>query len=176
MRYDNGMRSYRTARERLGLTQGDVASLAGVTQPAIAAYEAGRRRPRGHADVIVNGMVIALDGPVMRFPDERRGTYELPADRWEPVVPVDAVVRLPMRLEWSRPRDPWCDLSDLKVRASAYAQVLDEGTPADIRFWINPDALVELWPDVPVARRIRPAVAALVKRLSNEPRSDPCLA
>jgi transcriptional regulator with XRE-family HTH domain len=166
---------YRTARERLGLTQSDVASLAEVTQPAVAAYEAGRRQPRGRADLIMNGMVVAFDGQTMTFPDEQRGTYELPADRWEPVVPLDAVVRLPPKLDPSRPRQPLRDLSDPKMRASTYAQVLDEGTPADIRFWINPDALVQLWPDVPVARRIRRAVGALVGRLKRgQPRSDPC--
>ena len=152
-----------------------MASLAAVTQPAVAAYEAGRRRPRGQADIIVNGLVIALDGPVMTFPVERRGTYELPAGRWEPVIPVDAVVRLPARLDWSPRREPLRNLADLNERASTYAQVLDEGTPADIRFWIHPDALVELWPDVPVARRIRRAVGALVERLEREvPRSKPC--
>ncbi|MGH9228557.1 MAG: helix-turn-helix domain-containing protein [Acidimicrobiales bacterium] len=166
------MPPYRAARERLGLTQSDVAALAGVTQPAIAAYEAGRRRPTGRADFVMNGMVIVIDGPTMTFPDERRGTVELPGERWQPIVPRDAVVRLPTRLDWSRPRNPQRNLAERRIRASTYAQVLDEGTPADIRFWIDPDALVELWPDVPVARRIRPAVAALVERLKD----DPCAA
>jgi transcriptional regulator with XRE-family HTH domain len=163
------MPPYRSARERLGLTQRDVAALAGVTQPAIAAYEAGRRRPVARADLVMNGMVIAFDGPTMSFPDERRGKIELPEERWIPIVPRDAAVRLPTRLDWSPRREPMRDLSDPNERSSTYAQVLDEGTPADIRFWIDPDALVELWPDVPVARRIRPAVAALIERLKEGP-------
>jgi hypothetical protein len=163
---------YRAAREKLGLTQSDVAALAGVTQPAIAAYEAGRRRPTGYADIVMGGMAIVFDGPTFTMPDERRGTVDLPAERWTPVVPPDAVVRLPLRLDWSRPREPMRNLGDPRIRASTYAQVLDEGTAADVRFWVDPDALVELWPDVPVARRIRRAVATLVDRLKD----DPCAA
>jgi hypothetical protein len=43
--------------------------------------------------------------------------------------------------------------------------VLDEGSAADIRIWIDPDALVDLWPDVPVARHMRAPVADLVASL-----------
>jgi transcriptional regulator with XRE-family HTH domain len=168
-RYNNDMSEYRSARERLGLTQRDLAQLAGVTQPAVAAYEAGRRRPTGTADLIMNGMLLVFDGPTVEAVDERRRPIELPDERWEPVVAKDAVVRLPTRLDWSPSRDPRRDLSDPRERAWAYAQVLNEGTAADIRFWIDPDALVEMWPEVPVARSIRPHVQALVDRLKNEP-------
>lgn len=161
------MTSYREARERFGLTQSDLAALAGVTQPAIAAYEAGRRLPTGRADLIMNGMVITLDRPVdtVRAEDGRGHPTELPAGRWVNVVPSDARVRLPTKLDWSRPDKPLLDLADTRLRASVYAQILDEGTEADIRFWIDPDALIELWPEVPVARRLRPHVEQLVQRL-----------
>lgn len=165
------MPPYLEARKRLGLTQGDLAALAGVTQPAVAAYEAGRRRPTGQADLIMNGMLISLDrAPTVPAEDGRGRPIELPEGRWERVVPPDAEVRLPTKLEWSRPRERSIDLSDRRLRASAYAQILDEGGPEDIRFWIDPEALVELWPDIPVARRLRPHVEKLVQRLQAEPR------
>ncbi len=140
-----------------------------MTQPAVAAYEAGRRHPTGYADVILNGMIVVFDGAVVEDVDERGRPVELPEGRWTPVVPRDAVVRLPTRLDWSPRRNPIRDLSDPARRAATYAQVLDEGAAADVRFWIDPDALVQMWPDVPVARRIRPHVEAMVERLRNDP-------
>lgn len=186
-RYNNGMpdrgdikpETYRQARQQLGLPQAELAKLAGVTQPAIAAYEAGRRRPTGRADFVLGNMVLVVEGAeddeTMTFPDQRFGTYELPARRWRAVVPPDAVVRLPTRLDWSHTRGSveGFDLSDHRSRASVYAQVLDEGLPKDIRFWIDPDALVDLWPDVPVARRLRPHIDTLVEKLMEE---APCAA
>lgn len=161
---------YKEVRRRLGLPQAELAKLAGVSQPAIAAYEAGRRRPTGRADFVMNGMVLVVEGETMTFPDDRFGTYELPARRWVSVVRPDAVVQLPTRLDWSHSRGAaeGRDLSDRKTRASTYAQILDEGLPKDIRFWVDPDALVDLWPDVPVARRLRPHVDTLVQRLRED--------
>lgn len=163
------MDSYRAARERLGLTQADLASLADVTQPAIAAYEAGRRHPIGRADIVMNGMLIVFKGANLPAEDGRGRPIELPEGRWEPIVSPDATVRLPVRLDWSQRGKRTRNLADKQTRAWAYAQVLDEGSPADIRFWIDPDALVDLWPDVPVARRLRPHVERLVQRLKAEP-------
>lgn len=146
-----------------------MASLADVTQPAIAAYEAGRRRPTGRADIVMNGMLVVFEGSTVPAEDGRGRPIDLPEERWHSVVPADATVRLPVRLDWSPHRDNVVDLSDRRLRASAYAQVLDEGSPADVRFWIDPDALVDLWPDIPVARRLRPHVERLVQRLRGEP-------
>lgn len=160
---------YRAARHQLGLTQAEVARLAGVTQPAIAAYEAGRRRPTGPAELVLDGMVTALRGRAVPAVDGRGLPKKLPKGRWAPVVGSDATVRLPTRLDWTPRRKPLRDLSDDRIRAGAYAQVLDEGTAADIRFWIDPDALVELWPAVPVARKMRPHVESLVARLREAP-------
>jgi hypothetical protein len=56
-------------------------------------------------------------------------------------------------------------MGDPDQRAGLYAQVLDEGRPEDIRVWVDPDELVELWPNVPVARHMQDAVADLVESL-----------
>jgi hypothetical protein len=88
----------------------------------------------------------------------------MPEGRWRPIVTPDHAVTLPNHLDWSPRQGQW-DLRDPDQRAGAYAQVLDEGSAADIRIWIDPDALVDLWPDVPVARHMRAPVADLVASL-----------
>jgi hypothetical protein len=74
---------------------------------------------------------------------------------------------LPLRLDWS-PRAGARDFRDPAQRAGTYAQVIDEGTPADVRVWVDPDDLIELWPDVPVARHLRGPVADLVESLRRQ--------
>ncbi|HEV7761813.1 MAG TPA: helix-turn-helix transcriptional regulator [Acidimicrobiales bacterium] len=151
-------------RSRLGLTQRQLADLLVVTQPAVAAWEAGRRTPTGEVAIVLGRVARCFDGPNRRYGDHRGRPIELPEERWEPVVRPDREVTLPDRLDWS-PRAGQRDLRDRDQRAGTYAQVLDEGTPADVRFWIDPDELVALWPDVPVARHLREPVGQLVAAL-----------
>jgi transcriptional regulator with XRE-family HTH domain len=151
-------------RERMGLSQTDLAELVGVTQPAVAAWEAGRRRPTGDAAEILERIANALTGPTRTYGRFRGRRIDLPGARWTPVISADRVVTLPHHLDWT-PRRGRRDLGDPAQRAGAYAQVLDEGRPADIRIWIDPDELVALWPDVPVARHMRAPVDDLVTRL-----------
>lgn len=148
----------------IGLSQAQLADLLGVTQPAVAAWEAGRRTPTGHAAALLERIAAARSGPKRTHGEWRGRLIELPATRWVPVVAADRVVTLPNRIDWT-PRRGARDLRDDDQRAGAYAQVLDEGSPADIRIWIDPDELVALWPDVPVARHMREAVAKLVSDL-----------
>ncbi len=156
--------SVRERRESIGLTQAQLAELLGVTQPAVAAWEAGRRTPTGKAAETLRRLAAAQSGPTRVHGEWRGRLIELPATTWTPVVTRDRVVTLPNRIDWTPRRGPR-DLRDDDQRAGAYAQVLDEGTPADIRIWIDPDELVALWPDVPVARHLRAAVEELVADL-----------
>ena len=149
----------------MGVSQALLAQILGVTQPAVAAWEAGRRSPTGPAAEILDRIADALEGPTKVYGEFRYRPIELPAARWTPVVPPTLVVeRLPIHLDWSPRQGPW-DMRDPHGRASLYSQVLDEGRPEDIRIWVDPDALVELWPDVPVARHMQDAVADLVESL-----------
>lgn len=116
----------------------------------------------------MNGIVVVFDGPVVTDIDARGRPVELPETGWIPIVPRDAVVRLPTRLDWSPRRNPERDLADSHRRRSTYAQVLEEGAAADVRFWVDPDELIDMWPDVPVSRQRRPFVEALVQRLRTE--------
>jgi transcriptional regulator with XRE-family HTH domain len=151
-------------RRRLGLTQRQLADLLGVTQPAVAAWEAGRRRPTGDAARILERLQRAFTGPTRTYGMHRGRQIELPTRRWEPVFRPRREFTLPPHLDWSprrgkrNPRDP-------SQRAGVYAQVLDEGAPADVRIWVDPEDLVELWPDVPVARHLREPVGELVEML-----------
>ncbi len=163
-RYDNDM-TPREIRELTGLSQADLAALLGVTQPAVAAWEAGRRQPTGPAAAVLARIAATRSGPTRTYGEWRGRTIELPEGGWTPIVTADRVVTLPNRLDWT-PRQGPRDLRDREQRAGAYAQVLDEGTPADIRIWIDPDELVALWPDVPVARHLREPVAEMVAGLS----------
>ena len=154
----------RQIRRRVGVTQVDLAVMVGVTQPAVSAWEAGRRQPTGEPAERLERIAIALDGEYRVVGEFRGRPIELPEGRWIPIVRPDRVIDLPNHIDWT-PRQGRRDLRDPDQRAGAYAQVLDEGTAADIRIWIDPDALVEMWPDVPVARHMRQPVADLVESL-----------
>jgi len=157
-------RSVRELRKSMGVSQALLAQILGVTQPAVAAWEAGRRNPTGPSAERLERVAIALDGPTKVYGEFRHRPIELPEGRWTPVVPLDLVVTLPVHLDWSPRQGPW-DMGDPDQRAGLYAQVLDEGRPEDIRVWVDPDELVELWPNVPVARHMQEAVADLVASL-----------
>jgi len=158
-------RSVRQLRKAMGVSQALLAQILGVTQPAVAAWEANRRSPTGQAAETLDRIAEALEGPTKVYGEFRHRAIELPAGRWTAVVPPTFVVaKLPLHLDWS-PRQGQRDLANREQRATTYAQVLDEGRPEDIRIWIDPDALVELWPDVPVARHMEAAVADLVESL-----------
>jgi transcriptional regulator with XRE-family HTH domain len=152
-------------RSRLGLSQADFAQLLGVTQPAVVAWEAGKRKPTGRVVVVLDRVERCFTGRTRNYGEHRGRLLELPDERWKVVVVPDREVTLPNRIDWS-PRASNRDLRDLDQRAGAYAQVLDEGAPADIRFWIDPDELVALWPDVPVARHMREPVGEMVAALA----------
>jgi transcriptional regulator with XRE-family HTH domain len=149
----------------MGVSQALLAEILGVTQPAVAAWEAGRRSPTGPAAEVLDRIADALAGPTKVYGEFRHRPIELPAGRWTTVVPKTFVVaKLPVHLDWSPRQGPW-DTRTPQGRASLYAQVLDEGRPQDIRIWVDPDALVELWPDVHVARHMQEPVADLVESL-----------
>jgi len=73
---------------------------------------------------------------------------EIPDDVDDPTVEkARGVVTLPRRINWSR-TDPTYDLADRRQRIRVYEQVLREGTAADVRYYIDVDALIDLWDDL----------------------------
>lgn len=57
------------------------------------------------------------------------------------------VVTLPRRVNWTR-ADPTYDLADRRQRARVYEQVLREGTAEDVRYFIDVDALIDVWDEL----------------------------
>ena len=61
------------------------------------------------------------------------------------VTKASGIVRLPNHIFWSG--DPLdFDLSNLQDRVRVYELVLTEGNGDDIRFYVDPEELVNLWP------------------------------
>lgn len=165
LRYRKRMISFAEARRLVGLTQRQLAGILGVTQPAVAAYESGRR-PLGRAAAAWLAAVTAAQAVPSRSHGIERGrSIDLPSARWTAAVDPGASVELPTRLDWSPRRQPARDLSDPVERGATYAQVLEEGSPADIAVWVDLDALAELWPDVPIARHLVGPVGEMLAAL-----------
>jgi transcriptional regulator with XRE-family HTH domain len=156
------------ARDRLGLTQATFAALCGTTQAAIAGYEAGRRTPTGRAATLY-GAIDAADHVETVTVDVGRGRQSvLPRSTWTPVVPIDAAVVLPTRLDWSpRPTRTW-RLADAAIRESFYALILDEGNITDLCVYLHPSEIVRMDDSLPVSRSSRAAVQQLIQRLHPE--------
>ena len=56
-------------------------------------------------------------------------------------------VQLPLHIRWSGPAVTY-DLADRADRARVYEQVLREGTDDDVRRYVDPNDLLELWDDL----------------------------
>lgn len=66
-------------------------------------------------------------------------------------------VTLPLHLKWSGPTE--YDLSDPAQRRYVYEIVLREGGERDIRQFIDPDALLEMWDQLLIPPNVRTAWA-----------------
>ncbi len=159
------MISFEEARRAVGLTQQQLAAILGITQPAIAAYESGRRRPTGPALAWLEATHAAILTPHRSHGVVRGRTVDLPTVRWVSAISPAATVVLPTRLDWSARREPNRDLTDLTERAATYAQIIEEGSASDIAIWIDPDALQDLWPDLPIARHLLGPVADMLDEI-----------
>jgi hypothetical protein len=72
----------------------------------------------------------------------------LPADFDDPTVPrARGRVELPLHIRWSGPTITY-DLDDRADRVRVYEQVLREGTADDVRFYVNPSRLAELFDEL----------------------------
>ncbi len=155
------------ARRVSGLTQAEVARLAGTSRPNVSAFEHGRRSPT--LDTLerllaANGHRLVAE-PVLHFEQcvDRRGKPFFVPNRLPQLSPATSLARvsLPKHVNWSSAQESW-DLSDRTQRMLAYQLVLAEGDPSDISTFIDGSLLIDLWSELFLAAEIRAAWQPIV--------------
>jgi transcriptional regulator with XRE-family HTH domain len=156
------------ARRLAGLTQADLAALAGTSRPTLSAYESGRKSPTlATTERILEmaGFALSLDPAVEfteRFTNYRRPFYV--ANRlWRlPVERALATVALPIHLNWSTTGQQFA-LRDRRQRMHCYEILLREGDGRDMMTYIDGALLVDLWPEMYLPRAIKNAWTELME-------------
>lgn len=148
------------ARQEAGLSQEELAARAGTSRPTLSAYEHGRKSPT------LATVERLLESAGFELTAERKVTFcEVPVRRGRPFFVADrlwrlpirnalAAVTLPLELNWSNPGASF-RLADRRQRGRCYEVVLREGMPADILRYVDGALLVDLWPDLVLARSVR---------------------
>jgi hypothetical protein len=90
----------------------------------------------------------------------------VPEDLGDPSSPkASGQIELPPHIRWSGPPMTY-DLDDPADRARVYEQVLREGTEDDVRFYIDPDQLAEIFDELVLSAPVRDAWADWLDRHS----------
>jgi transcriptional regulator with XRE-family HTH domain len=136
------------ARRLAGLTQADLAALAGTSRPTLSAYESGRKSP-----------TLAT---TEHFTNYRRPFYV--ANRlWRlPVEQALATVVLPNHLNWSTSGEAF-DLRNRRRRMHCYEIVLREGSGKEIMTYVDGTLLADLWPEIFLPQGIKTAWTPIVE-------------
>ncbi len=97
----------------------------------------------------------------MRPDSTRRGGFlfppAIPDDLDDPnIQKAQGLVRLPHHVQWTQP-DHFYDLSDPRDRLLVYELVLQQGLEEDVRYFVEVDELVNLWPDLYLPPHVRKA-------------------
>ncbi len=87
----------------------------------------------------------------VRFCDVK--PVDAPASLNELHGPATGLVTLPLRVRWV-PGDRSYDAGETGGARVVYQAVLAEGTVEDQRRFLNPDRLIELWPDLNLDQRV----------------------
>lgn len=173
----------RSVRKTLGLTQAELAELAGVGRRFVIELEAGHGRAelRKVADVMRAVGLEVSDAPdpieMVRTPSglvsfrtviRRTGRpLSVPGRLWvlEPER-ATASIELPRSVYWSG-RDKAFDLSDEQTREYAYQILMEEAPPAVMVEFLDGELLSEMWEHMFMASDVRsawePAVDAYVR-------------
>jgi transcriptional regulator with XRE-family HTH domain len=155
------------ARVEAGLSQEDLAERAGTSRTTISAYEHGRKSPTlatatrllssAGYDLVIEPRITFAEVQV------RQGRPVFVPNRlWRlSIREAFASVTLPLGLNWSRPGAVF-DLSEHRQRARCYEIVLREGSPDDLRRYIDGVLLIDAWPDMVLPRELRVAWQPLI--------------
>jgi hypothetical protein len=88
----------------------------------------------------------------------------VPEDLGDPSSPkASGQIELSLHIRWSSPRMAY-NLDDPVDRARVYEQVLREGTKDDVRFYIDPDQLAEIFDELVLSAPARDAWANWLDR------------
>ena len=150
------------AREAAGLSQAELAQLAGTSRPTLSAYEHGRKSPTLRTAtriVAAAGFDLTL-APRIAF-RQVTGARDRPihVPNVLPRLPPEAAfatVQLPLHLEWSD-RGRYFDQRVRRERARVYEIVLREGGADDILTYIDGALLIDLWDELVLPSDIRAA-------------------
>jgi len=157
------------ARRGSGLTQRELARHSGTSQPTLSTYEGGSKSPTlAVVERIVNASGYDLDlAPRVTFTTQsgaRSEPYAVPDRLWRlDLTDAFATVELPRHLHWSGPSREY-SLSDRRDRARVYEIMLREGSPDDLRTYIDGALLVDLWDELVLPRELRGAWEPLISR------------
>ena len=155
------------ARWGSGLSQRELARLAGTSQSTLSMYEHGTKSPTlAVAERILNatGHELHLVPRVVftTFTGPRGEPFAVPDGLWR-LEPKDATasVVLPQHLHWSGPSRVY-HLRDRRDRARVYEIVLREGEPTDLLTYVDGAFLIDLWEDLVIPADIRSAWGPLI--------------
>lgn len=147
------------ARQLAGLTQADLAELAGTSRPTLSAYECGRKSPTlatAERILSVAGFTLSLD-PAVEFTEHitnHRRPFYVANRLWR--LPVDqalATVVLPLHLNWSTTGQQF-DLRNRRQRKRCYEIVLTEGSGREITTYVDGVMLVDVWDELVLQKEI----------------------
>lgn len=157
------------ARREAGLTQAQLAELAGTSHPTLSAYERGRKVPRldtVERILIHTGHELSIM-PARHYTWHKVGRgrpFAVPSAL--PRLPIDlafATVTLPLSVDWSEPRRQY-DMRNRADRLRVYQLVLREGAPEDIDACVDGALLIDLWSDLILPSEVRNAWNGLIQR------------
>lgn len=155
------------ARRLAGLTQTDLAELAGTSRPTLSAYESGRKSPTlatAERILTVAGFTLSLD-PAVEFQlhhTERGRPFYVANRLWRlPVERAMATVVLPLHLNWSTTGQQF-DMRNRRQRLHCYEILLREGDGRDIMTIVDGALLIDVWPDIHLPRVIKDAWTRLI--------------
>lgn len=157
------------ARQRAGLSKAELARRSATSRPTVSAYEHGAKSPTldtAQRLLEAAGFELTIAArPSFTEAGTYRGAPVLVPDQLPNLPPHQALARieLPHHLEWYAIRSVR-ELSVLTDRIRIYELVLREGTPEDVRRYIDPTLLIEVFDDLNLPNAILDAWAPAVTR------------